>query len=271
MLNGKKFEHIHYGKRMESNSYFTENSKVIKEKSLVSDLGIVLSDDTTFHHHINGVVKKATALVGWILRTFRSRDKEVMITLWKSLVIPHLDYCSQLWNPLEKGLIQSIEAIQRSFTRQIKDLKSTSYWEGLKKLNLYSLQRRRERYIIIYTWSILEKQVPNIGGVDQGTDIGDISCYFNARQGRKCHVPLIKRGAFQRKIYASFRMQGPKLFNCLPKKIRNLTKCTKNVFKQNLDKYLRTVPDEPLISGYTNLRRADTNSIPDMKALVSTR
>jgi len=121
MLNGKKFEHIHYGKQMKTNSYFTEHSKIIEKKSDVKDLGVLLTDDTTFKQHINGMIKKATELVGWVLRTFKSRDKDVMTTSWKSLIIPHLDYCSQLWNPQEKGLIQSIEAVQRSFTRQIND------------------------------------------------------------------------------------------------------------------------------------------------------
>ena len=269
MLNGKKFEHIHYGKNNKSNGYFTEHSKIIEEKSTVKDLGVVLTDDTSFKQHINNMIKKATELIGWVLRTFKSRSKEVMTTLWKSLIIPHLDYCSQLWNPQEKGLIQEIEAVQRSFTRQINSVKSLSYWERLKELGMYSLQRRRERYIIIYTWSILEGLVPNI--VTDETEAKGIFSYSNERQGRKCFIPLIKRSPFQSQVYASIRMQGPKLFNCLPKDLRNLTNCKKEVFKGKLDRYLRTVPDEPLVSGYTNLRRAESNSIAHMTALVSTR
>lgn len=83
------------------------------------------------------MIKRATQLVGWIMQTFKSREKEVMLTLWKSLVLPHLDYCSQLWNPLEQ--------IQRSFTRQINGLKNIDYWKRLKILKLYSLQRHRKK------------------------------------------------------------------------------------------------------------------------------
>jgi hypothetical protein len=36
------------------------------------------------------------------------------------------------------------------------------YWEHLKSLRMCSQERRRERYRIIYTWKILEGQVPNI-------------------------------------------------------------------------------------------------------------
>ena len=264
-LNEKKFEHLHYGKHQKSNSYFTENSKIIKEKKSVKDLGVMISNDTNYKVHINGVIKRATQLVGWILRTFKSRDEVVMLTLWRSLVIPHLDYCSQLWNPLEKGIIQSIEQIQRSFTRNINGLKNIDYWERLKTLKFYSLQRRRERYIIIYTWCILEGITPNIGGV--GGENRGISWNTNPRQGRKCNIPLIKRSTYQSRIYNSFRMQGPKLFNCLPKAIRNLSNCNKDAFKRQLDKFLCTVPDEPLVSGYTGLRRAESNTVAVMKSI----
>ena len=40
-------------------------------------------------------------------------------------------------------------------------MQGLSYPERLTVLKLYSVQRRRERYIIIYVWKILECQVPN--------------------------------------------------------------------------------------------------------------
>ena len=54
-----------------------------------------------------------------------------------------------------------VEKFQRSFTRFISGMKSLSYPEILTALKLYSLQRKRVRYIIIYVWEILEGLVPN--------------------------------------------------------------------------------------------------------------
>lgn len=56
--------------------------------------------------------------------------------------------------------IQDLEQVQRLFTRRLVG-DSINYWERLKHLRLYSLQRRRERYIAIYVWKILEGMVPN--------------------------------------------------------------------------------------------------------------
>ena len=39
-----------------------------------------------------------------------------------------------------------------------------TYWERLHELKLYSLQRRRERNIIIYIWKKTQHMVPNIDG-----------------------------------------------------------------------------------------------------------
>ena len=45
--------------------------------------------------------------------------------------------------------------------------------------------------------------------------------------------------------------------------------CSVDTFKRCLDKYLRMVPDEPHISGYTALRRAESNSLFDMAQVAS--
>ena len=44
-------------------------------------------------------------------------------------------------------------------------------------------------------------------------------------------------------------MHGPKLFNSLPILIRNITKCSVEEFKLQLDQVLSRVPDESNITG----------------------
>ena len=130
---------------------------------------------------------------------------------------------------------------------------------------MYSLQRRRERYRIIYIWRVLEGQVPNIGN-------HRITCKTSDRRGRECVPPKVSTGArklVQNLVYASLPQHGQRLFNCLPKEIRNVTGCKVESFKNILDRYLMTVPDEPLIRGYTSYRRAESNSLIDMVKLAN--
>ena len=79
-----------------------------------------------------------------------------MLTLFKSLVLSRLDYGSQLWSPFKAKDIRLLESVQRAFTKHIQGMHTYSYADRLSMLKLYSLQRRRDRYTIIYVWKILE-------------------------------------------------------------------------------------------------------------------
>ena len=114
----------------------------IQEKAFVKDLGVLMSNDCLFKDQIDSTIEKA-------IRTFILRSKHTMITLYKSLVIPILEYCLVLWSPNAVGLIQRLEEIQKSYLKQIRGAPQ-NYWESLKHFKIYSLQRRRERYRIIY-------------------------------------------------------------------------------------------------------------------------
>ena len=77
-----------------------------------------------------------------------------------------------------------------------------------------------EQYRIGYIWKTLEGFVPNCG-VNKAPE--------NERLGRKCSIPW--------------------LFNCLPKRIREIKK-DKDKFKE-LVKYLSQIPDQPKIGKLT--------------------
>ena len=193
------------------------------------------------------------------MRTFRTREKQPMLTLWKQLILCDHDYCSQLWSPTKTGEIQDLELLQKAFVRKIYGMQTLSYWEQLLELKMYSMERRRERYMAIYTWRILEGHVPNI-------ETTPVTYQHHVRRGRLCHIPKVSNTAhlaIQKVRLSSLAVRGPRLFNALPWHIRNLTRCDVNSFKDKLDKFLSTVPDEPLVPGYTQYRRCDSNSLID--------
>ena len=189
-----------------------------------------------------------------------------MLTLYKSLVILHLDYCSHLCAQIDSGSIQDIEMVQKNFLKKIHGFNTLTYWERLKHFKIYSLQRRRERYAVIYIWKIIEELVPNFTHLENGVEMGGVNWYHHIRLGRKCKIQGVKSSTFQRVRYASLALQGPKLFNSLPKHIRNLS-CNVDEFKRKLDKFFSDIPDEPLLKNYVKFRRANSNSIIDMMGI----
>ena len=60
-----------------------------------------------------------------------------------------LDYCSQLWSPLDQVSIARLEAVARNYTRHVEVTEDFNYVERLQELKMYSQERRRERYQII--------------------------------------------------------------------------------------------------------------------------
>ena len=132
------------------------------------------------------MVASARKVASWVLSVFRDRSKVVMLQLYKSLIRSKLEYCSPLWNPSIVRDIETIEDVQRFFTNRISGMSDLSYWDRLTALKLQSLQRRRERYIIIHTWKTITGYVHN--------DLG-MQFVESRRFGIQTTVPSLKTSA----------------------------------------------------------------------------
>ena len=175
-----------------------------------------------------------------------------MKAIWQSLIQPKIEYCCQLWSPGDQDSISKLESIQRHFTSKIKDMGGLSYWERLSALNLYSQERRRERYMVLFLWKVSQGMVSGY----------KVEFSHSPRRGRLVtpHYTGAKVPAMVRKAReASLASKGAKIFNLLPAYIRNIDSDNVETFKKELDTFLRLVPDQPTIPGHQ--RAAETNSL----------
>ena len=248
MFNQEKFQYIRYHMGDSSkinNIYLSPDHNILPKSGEVKDLGILMSENCDFDSHIASVAKKCSRLCGWILRTFSTRSKSVSLTLFKSIVLPYLDYGSQLWSPYKIKSINALEKVQRVFTKHIDGMHDLSYTERLKALQIYSLQRRRDRYMAIYIWKILEGNVPNFSP--------PIKCHISARRGRLCNSGVVPTGHLGTLCHNSFRSKAATIFNCLPKHIRDLVNCANtSIFKRALDYHLCSIEDSPMVPNECN-------------------
>ena len=123
-------------------------------------------------------------------------------------------------------------------------MREYSHIDRISQLKLYSLQRRRECYCIIYVWKIVEGMVPNISKPKL--------CSYSERRGRSCIISHVNAGRSGTLAYNSFRGCAIRLFNSLPKLIRCTTSCSIYSFKHLLDTYLTNIVDHPCIPGFNN-------------------
>ena len=91
------------------------------------------------------------------------------------------------------------------------------YWKRLKKLSIMSLQRRRERYILLHMWNYIRNDAVS----------NDLKIQFvpRPRTGFKAVVPPPRIGAstYHQSLYDNcFAVSGPRPWNCLPASINKI-------------------------------------------------
>ena len=82
-----KFELLRYrlkGSTVQDSAGYKSNiGSEIEEKAHVKDLGVKLSSAATFSGHIGDKVASVKTKIGWVLSTFRTREHQPMLALWK--------------------------------------------------------------------------------------------------------------------------------------------------------------------------------------------
>ena len=146
MLTIGKFENIQHTQRY--SLYGNELDHVFEEK----DLGVIIDMGLTFEEHIATKVKKANGIMGLIRRSFSFLDGETFKKLYTSFVRPHLEYANPVWSPHLRKHIRLLESVQERATKLVDGLKNLEYTERLKKLDLPTLQHRRQRGDMIQVW-----------------------------------------------------------------------------------------------------------------------
>ena len=195
--------------------YKAPNGVSIPVHEHVKDLGIWMSSKGTFEYHINDMVQRTSNMSGWVLRTFKSRSPTLMLTLFKTMVMSQIGLLFTSLSPkiFSSSNHQNFEGVQRSFTRKIEGMNGLDYWLRLKLLRLHSVERRRERFIIVYLFKMLRGFVPNI----------DMTYTENDRTGIHFNQPTIKKTAttcFKQMRTQRFSHSAARICNSLPRHLK---------------------------------------------------
>ena len=84
-------------------------------------LGLTFTSKPSWKTHIiSNITLKANRMLGLIKRNPRHCHPRLKEQAYFSLVHPHLEYCSSVWNPHHQSTINQIEAIQKRAARFVK-------------------------------------------------------------------------------------------------------------------------------------------------------
>ena len=226
-FNADKCKVMHLGRNNIGGKYSLEGvelESIMEEKNL----GVYVDHNFKVGKQCTKAAAKGNQIFGLISRTFVTRTKEVMMTLYKSLVRPHLEYCVQAWRPHLKKDIEKIEKVQRRATRMMMVGEVLDYESRLKRVGLTTLETRRLRADMLEVYKIMN-------GME-----GIIEAKFFKRDegGRRGHrFKLYKKRVRLDIAKYAFANRVCATWNNLPKAVVEATSI--DMFKGRLDNYLR--------------------------------
>ena len=135
------------------------NEDLLSVLESVKDLGIIVDSQLSFTPRIDSVIARAKQRIYLIFKSFKSRSIKMLMTTYKTYILPILDYCSSVWSPQKLSDIDNLENVQRYFTKRLHKLWHSSYADRLIKCNIVSLEKRRLITDLILCFKIINNAV----------------------------------------------------------------------------------------------------------------
>ena len=194
-------------------------------------LGVLLDEHLTFDQHIAYIHQKSTKKLGVLYKSKDFLNQSTKILLYKSLIVPHLDYCDIVYMHSTETNLNKLQLIQNVACRIIlgADI-NTSIDRMHSELGLLTLKQRRYLHQAMDCFNNIN--IAESGLHDMYETI-DNRARVTRNTGTKCmKVPNI-RTTVGRKAYC---YTGPSFWNSVEPEAQGI-EC-KNAFKKHISKSL---------------------------------
>ena len=169
-----------------------------------------------FLRYVVKLIEELTSFLNvFILKTLHS-----LLSAFITYVRPILEYCCVVWNPFLVQDINAIESVQRRFIKRIPCTKNLTYCQRLRGLGIESLELRRLRADLLFTYKLV------FGILDMDVSEFFTTQFDDKRRGHcyKLYLPSCKSCV----RYNCFSHRVIRFWNVLPECV------TYNAFKQSL-------------------------------------
>ncbi len=94
-------------------------SEILHRVWKMKDLGVITTSTLHPDEHVRFICRRANSTLGFIFRFSGGLHSDSLVTLYKTLVRPLLEYNSSVWAPYQSTLISDIERVQVRFIRVV--------------------------------------------------------------------------------------------------------------------------------------------------------
>jgi len=151
---------MHLGRGNGQYQYVLDGQE-IQRVSEQKDLRMLIADNLKPSAHCVTVYKQASRVLAMMQRTIIYEQKEILLSLYKTLVRPLVEYCIAAWSPYYQKDKILLERIQHRYTRMFPELTFLPYEERLVKLGLWTFEERRNRADLIEAFKLVNRLVNN--------------------------------------------------------------------------------------------------------------
>ena len=178
-------------------------------------LGVIIDDKLTFKSHIDNIIKKVAKKYGIMCRLKNELTVTSKIQLYKSLISPHLDFCSSILFLANNTQILRLQRLQNKVMRLI--LRCTRYTSSsfmLDALQWLSVKQRIYYLTMVFIYKILNGLVPRYlcDRIERGNDIHR----YNTRSATDARTPNFLFSRSQN----SLLYKGINFFNSMPGNVK---------------------------------------------------
>jgi hypothetical protein len=141
----------------------TIDGKPIKQVNNTKYLGVVLDNQLTWNDQIEQVCRKLAPKVGLLRRLKYTLSKDLLTTVYKSIVQPHIDYCLAIWGHTTDCNTKRIQRLQNRAARIITGTydRSVRGVELVKQLGWQNVHERRNYFTCLTVFKSLNGLSPS--------------------------------------------------------------------------------------------------------------
>ena len=189
-LNVDKCFTMHFTNKRSNKIVYTYcfDVHILKTVNVVKDLGVYLTSNLNFRHHIEKTVSSANRMLAFVRRVTKDlQDIPVHISLYRSLVLSKLEYCLSVWSPSQAYFIDKLERVQKRAVKWLAfksrtPYRNVSYSSLCKQFNLTALSSRRNQFDLRNFNKLLN------GHINCSNLLQEVSLYTPQRRTRRTAV-----------------------------------------------------------------------------------
>ncbi len=197
-------------------------------------LGVHLDEAMTYKEHISKVVKKISSRIGAVSRVVKYISLDHRKMLFNAIILPHFDYCSQVWSNASKTTLDTLVKLQKRGGRMLVGApKRTPTVEVFRELKWTSITTRWQQQKLAMVYRVSKDDGPEYMK-DYFTEVNDTHKYETRMATNGSYtLPKVSNDSGKR----TFKYSGAREWNLLPESIRKSE--ARTIFRARCNRFIR--------------------------------